>query len=280
MRYHRSSIYGQTFNGWALPAALVTLAILTSCVQLMGLHVRSSIRALSATRSGDSFRDDVRQQLFKSISLKGGCSTIETIINDQRYLYQTCSEGSIPFVTRPPLYPLPTERVDYDGVFRRSALCRGERRGLSGSFFRAPTSQMDCILSGSVPSQTVLLDNILATSLQVAQGGDVGSIVATPGRLRIEESLFLAQDLLIITGGDIEIASVVSTAREPIRVSVFSSLGEIRIAKLAGAISLLAAGRSLIEVPESALAPSYPLPPFRPVSLHGFKSLSSANGSP
>jgi hypothetical protein len=280
MRYHHSSISSQAYKGWALPAALATLALLTSCVQLMGLTVRGSIRALSATRSGDSFRDQVRQQLFESIPLKSGCSTVETIVNGQRSLYQTCSEGSTPFVTKPPHYPLPDERIDYEGIFSRFSFCRGERRGASGSVFRAPVSQTDCILGGPVPAETVLLDNILATSLQVSDGGKVATIVATPGRLQIKETLLLAHDLLIIAGGDIEIASVVSSAREPVRVSAISSLGEVRIAKLTGGISLLAAGRALLEVPESAPAPSYPLPPFRPVSLYGFKSLSSGNGAP
>jgi hypothetical protein len=61
-----------------------------------------------------------------------------------------------------------------------------------------------------------------------------------------------------------------------VRVSAISSLGEIHIGAINGDVSLLTAGRSVVQVPGSAPSTSYPLPPFRPLTLYGFRVTNDA----
>jgi len=262
--------------GWALPATLAALVLLNSCVRLLSIDTVAAIRAFSTSQMGYSLTESQRQTIFGAGHPETGCATIETLVDRQRAAYEVCGEMALPFVITPSSYRLPSGRIDYDSIFARATRCENAPRetGLTQSNY--PLLKRDCLLSRSISGNTIALENIIGASLHVLGGNDQASVMATPGALSITGELVISNDLLIITGGTIRIGAIVSAAGRPVRVSAISSLGEIHIGAINGDVSLLTAGRSVVQVPGSVPSASYPLPPFRPLTLYGFRVTNDA----
>jgi hypothetical protein len=262
--------------GWALPATLTAIVLLNSCVRLLSIDTVAAIRAFSTSQRGDSFMESQRQAIFTRIEPETGCTTIETVVDRQRATYEVCGERVLPFVITPSSYHLPSGRIDYDSIFARAARCKTATRETGLTSSNSPLFRRDCLLSSSISGETIALENIIGTSLHVLGGDDQTSLMATAGALSITGDLVISHDLLILTGGTIRIGAIVSTAGFPVRVSAISSLGEIHIGAIKGDVSLLTAGRSVVQAPGSAPSALYPLPPFRPPTLYGFRVTNDA----
>jgi hypothetical protein len=84
----------------------------------------------------------------------------------------------------------------------------------------------------------------------------------------------VSSDLLILAGGDVAIAAIRALPSTAAKVSVFSSFGSIRIGLVEGDVSLLVAGRKEVVAPQTPPTRDYPLPPFRAVSVYGFRPIN------
>jgi hypothetical protein len=264
----------QSSRGATLPVVMFGTAILLGWVRLLTLETTATGTSLSTRFQGEETRAQSRERLAHNIPLTRLCEELSVSLPSVETSYIRCSQGMVPFMTQPP-FPLPPMRVDYDEIFSRAETCAATTTNISPGASGTPKALTTCALPSMITGGATVLDNLKGDAITlVTRNGEV-SLLATPGSVTITNTLSIAHDLLIVSGGDIDIGAINNTSNVLHRVTIISSLGAITVGQAIGPLSLLAAGRSAIQVPQTVVSTSYPLPPMRTPSLRGFASRSS-----
>jgi hypothetical protein len=99
------------------------------------------------------------------------------------------------------------------------------------------------------------------------------STIASPGGISFTGVLTLQSDLVLVAGGDIEIGAISASPPQTRRVTIISALGGIRVGSVAPGVSVVAAGRTTTEVPETPQIPPFALPPQRGHEVIGIRAI-------
>jgi len=261
-------------RGWALPITLFALALILSTVRLISLESVDTLQMTHEIRRANSLQLDIVSSVLSWKTTSPLCDEVALYRDNAPSRLEVCGEPLRLFTTSPPSFSLPLKRVDYGALFSQSLPCPGRLHPTPLRNTSSPFVKDDCMVSGTLTDRLTLLENIRADSLVVAPSAPHRMVISTPGRIEILGELRVPGELLVVAGGEVQIAVIRSVAPSPTAVTILSSLGAIRVGAVAGDVALLAAGRDSIEVPATQGGSHYPLPPFRERSLYSFRTLS------
>lgn len=261
-------------RGWALPVVMFGTALIIGWARLITLETTATSLFLPIISRGEEIRAHSKERLALNNPLSRECHEISLSHDSIETSYIRCSEGAVPFRTQPP-YSLPQRVINYDALFSRAGGCSTTPTRTSRLASGVPKALFTCTLPRTIVGGLTLLDNIKADTVSLITQNSDAALMATPGSVTITGTLSISQDLLIVSGGDIDIAVIHNTAEAHHRVTVISSLGAITVGRVVGSVSLLVAGRATIQAPETSPSTTFPLPPMRNASLRGFASRSS-----
>lgn len=267
------TMHHERMRGWTLPVVMLGTALLLGWIRLLTLETSATGISLPIISQGEAVRAISKERLALNIPSSRVCEDISIRDDTIETSYTRCSEGVVPFVTQPP-FPLPLKNIDYDAIFSRATVCSTEPMTTPPSASHVPKSLTTCVLQSRIAAGTTLLDNIKAETVSLVTQKAETTLMASPGSITIMGTLSISQDVLIIGGGDIDIGVIHNTSDVSHRVTIMSSLGSISVGRVIGNLSLLVAGRSTLQTPETPQSTSYPLPPLRDPSLRGFASRS------
>jgi hypothetical protein len=256
-------------QGWIFPIALLSIVFLATLTSFMTAR---------ATGLGQRYHDGVQSSalhqafrlgLLPASALPRGCSTQSATALGLAGSWWVCTERdpsfrTIPTVATPPAPP------DFDLLLSRAETCLGQRAAVQNKRFESPTAPFTCALRDTLTSGAISLDNIAMES-PILEGSDSVPVVtiASPGYLSVSGELRSAQDLLVVVGGNIRVERIRGVGHRPIRVTLFSSRGDIEVGSVSGPLSLLAIGRSALHVPSTPFLPPFPLPRERVPTILG-----------
>ena len=261
-------------RGWALPATLCALAIMLSVMRVISLESTDTSLIASEIRSADELHKTIATTISDARPSSGRCDRVQVPHDRGELSYEVCGESFRPLSAVPASVSLPQLLVDYDSLFASASDCPSTPKPTTFRALSSPFAALDCYLTGDTRGSLTVLDNILGESIALRQTGTGPLMLATPGRIVISLELRPSHDLVVLAGGDVQITAIRSASQAPVKVTVLSSLGEISIGSVEGEISLLAAGRGELNVPRTEPSRDYPLPPLRPPSVFGFRSVS------
>lgn len=267
MRTSRSSEQ----RGWALPTTIFALAIMLSTIYALSLESIDALQIAQEPHRSEQLHAVIANTVRDPRTSTGRCENLSVAYGGRTLPYEVCRERARPFFTQPPSVSLPPQLIDYDILFSQASECPSMPTLTKLKDVASPFSPRDCTLPNSVNVSMVILDNVLGESITLGRTGSQVTTLATPGRVTVSHELQLSSDLLVVAGGAVEISSIRALPSASVRVTVISALGAIRIGLVEGDVSLLIAGRGELTAPETPAAVDYPLPPFRPISLYGFR---------
>jgi hypothetical protein len=136
--------------------------------------------------------------------------------------------------------------------------------------FTAPVAPYSCPLSGAIPDQATLAENIVGDDLaiSISRPNQIAQL-GTPGSIRITGTLRLSSNTLVIAGGSLSIATLRNDTGAPLSVTLLSAHGDITLGNTIGLISVLTVGRHKISAPSTAPAINYPFPSVRAATISG-----------
>jgi type II secretory pathway pseudopilin PulG len=261
-------------SGMTLILALVAMSIVGGLAYRVLLYASAYLEITKTFSQSLHAQQAIRSQIDTTTSPQRRCITQTLSLpsgNTQDWL--TCERGNPTFVGNHPI-SLPSERVDYDTLFADPTPCPGQTRGVSASSFTSPQSAMTCELPSELTHGITSLNNLHCNALTIQpKESNQALVIATPGSLVCEGLLSLAASTLVVAGGDIRIAAIVSTSSEPIAITLLSAHGDIVVGGTSGALSLLALGRSLLSVPPTPPSEAFILPPFTRGTITGVRPL-------
>jgi hypothetical protein len=261
-------------SGWALPITLFALAIMLSTMHVLSLESIDALQIATEPRRSERLHATIAGSLRDARAAGQRCESIVVTHNGAALSYEVCRESVVPFMTQPTSVTLPLHSIDYDPIFAQASECPS---ATSATIFRdmdSPFAPRDCLLPSALNTPFVILDNIAGEATSITTRSASNATLATPGRVHISQELIVSSDLLILAGGDVTIAAIRALPSTSAKVTILSSLGSIRIGLVEGAVSLLVAGRKELAAPDTPLTSDYPLPPFRAVSIYGFRPIN------
>lgn len=258
--------------GWALPTTIFALTIMLSTIYALSLESIDALQIAREPHRSERLHSVIANTARDPRTSNGRCENLAVLYEEKMLPYEVCRESVRPFVTKPPSVSLPPQLIDYDILFSQASECPSIPRLTRFKDMTSPFAPHDCTLPGSLSGSMVMLDNLMGESLALSKTGPQVTTLATPGRVAISHELRLSSDLLLVAGGDVEISSIRALPSASVKVTVISALGAIRIGLVEGDVSLLIAGRGELSAPGTPATVDYPLPPFRHISLYGFRS--------
>lgn len=257
-------------RGWLLPSALFALLASLASARLFHHAARSNSQILGDTRLGQRLNERLKESVASSGPIPDVCEIRDGVLLGIQRRYTVCGERSYPFTTLPPVR-LPGESMDFELLTRNSLPCSSTSswRWTSGSI--APATSTSCVSPTQHAGSLIVMKNLAGTSLQVTSSNTNTQSVVSPGFISLTGELIVSQDLLVVAGGNISLGVIRNPTERIVRVSLFSSLGDISVTRVEGDVSILAAGRKKIAVPPTTPSTQYPLPPFRPRTIRGFE---------
>ena len=262
-------------HGWALPSTICALAILLSTIHLLSFESLDALHIAAEIHRGEKLHTAVATFIRDSPPSFIRCENLPVSFEGNTLSYEVCRETVRPFLTLPASVSLPTGLVDYEALFSQASACPTRLTPALATGAASPSARNDCALPNSMEGSVTLLENIRSESTTFSEAGDQGSLrIATPGQITFLGEVRISQDLLVVAGGDINLATLRALPGSAVRVTILSSLGAIRVGAVEGNVALVIMGRSSIEAPETKSAFNFPLPPFRKPSVYSFRSKS------
>jgi len=261
-----------TQHGWVLPTTLFGIALVMGTIRLISTDSTGAAQLFGDMRLSNTTRQHVIQELASLGEPKPLCEKRTITMSETKLDYELCGERRVPFMVAPPTGRLALSRIDYDALFTSAVPCPSPPTNAAATRGDTVQASKNCPIPSTLQGGMTTLENLRGETTRVTATSEQ-SIIASPGAIAITGSLTLESDLLIVAGGDIDIASITSLSDQGHKVTIISALGAIRVAFVSPGISLIAAGRSLLEVPETTQRPPFPLPPQRRHAIIGIRAV-------
>lgn len=256
-------------HGWVLPGTLFGLALLLATVRVLSLDVSQITRLYGDIRVSESMH---QRAIWEIATLSGDlsrCKEYTFSLNGEEIAYEVCGERKAPFMTFPSTANLPITTVDYDAIFTQAVPCPTNQSSSTIRDTDAPRASKDCPSPATITGSLITIENVIGESTRITSNSSKAAMLGSPGAIVLAGALIVETDLLIVAGGDISLSSITSSSSETRKVTIISALGTIRVGYVAPEISVMAAGRGVIEVPETPQMPPFPLPPQREYGILG-----------
>jgi hypothetical protein len=256
-------------HGWVLPSTLFGLALLLATVRVLSLDVSQITRLYGEIRVSESMHQRAVGGVASLTGDLSQCKEYTFSLNGEEIAYEVCGEREAPFMVFPPTANLPIPTVDYDAIFTQAVPCPTTPTSSASRDTDAPRASKDCPSPPTVTGSLITVENVIGESTRITSNSSKAAILASPGAIVLAGALIVETDLLIVAGGDISLSSITTSSSETRKVTIISALGAIRVGYVAPEISVMAAGRGVIEVPETKQMPPFPLPPQREYGVLG-----------
>ena len=256
-------------RGWVLPSTLFGLALLLATVRLLSLDASQITRLYGDIRLSESIHQAAVAEISPLTGALSRCQEVTFSFNGEENAYEVCGERKAPFMVFPSTANLPITTVDYDAIFTQAVPCPTTPNSSTIRDTDAPRASKDCPSPASITGSLITVENIIGESPRITSNSPKASMLASPGSILFTGALTLETDLVIVAGGEISLSSMTNASSQTRRVTIISALGAIRVGYVAPGISVMAAGRGGIEVPETPQLPPFPLPPQRQYGILG-----------
>ena len=261
-------------HGWVLPTTLFGITVVMGTIRLISLDSTGVAQLFGDMRLSHTTRQHVMQELASIGEPKPLCENRTITMSETKLDYEICGERRVPFMVAPPTGQLSISRIDYDALFTSAAPCPSTPTNAAATRGDTVQASKNCAMPPTVKGGIITVQNLRGETTRVTATSGQSSI-ASPGAITITGSLILESDLLIVAGGDVDIASITSLSNQGNKVTIISALGVVRVGIVSPGISLIASGRSVLEVPETIQRPPFPLPPQR---RHGIVGIRAVGG--
>jgi hypothetical protein len=266
-------LVGNGQNGWVLPTTLFGITLIMGTIRLLSLDATGVTRMYGDIRLSNTMRQHVMREVASMGEPKPLCETRTMNVDETKFDYEICGERRVPFMVAPPTGQLPMTRIDYDSLFMNALPCPSTPTNGIDARGNAVKASKDCPISSTLKGGVITVENLRGETTRVTATAAQPSIIASPGAITITGSLILESDLVLVAGGDIDIASITSLSDQGRKVTIISALGAIRVGSVSPGISLVAAGRSVLEVPETEQRSPFPMPPQRRHAIVGIRAV-------
>lgn len=256
-------------HGWVLPGTLFGLALLLAAVRLLSLDLSQITRLYGDIRLSESMHQRAVAEVASLTGDLSRCRESTLPFNGGEIAYEVCGERKVPFMVFPSTANLPITTVDYDALFTQALPCPTTPTSSASRDTNSPRASKDCPSPPTVTGSFITVENITGESTRITANSAKASMLASPGAIVLAGALTVETDLIIVAGGDISLSSITTSSSETRKVTIISALGAIRLGYVAPEISVMAAGRGIIEVPETKQMPPFPLPPQREYGILG-----------
>lgn len=254
-------------RGSALFALLLSLIVLGGLVHGLTTYGTHYAKLAAMYQAGVISRELVRSGLDIVRSTRREC--VESRVHSGDHTYRTvvtCTVGEQPFRFEPP-GQIFSGRPDYGALFAEAIPCPTALQPETTKNFTSPRSPERCVVP-LITASVTMSHNIQVEGIEL-QGQVTGARIATPGELLVKNTLSTDVDVLIVTGGTINIPAIVSGSKALVRVTLLSAHGDIEVRAVSPNVSLLSIGRRLIAVPPTAASTGHPLPPVTSAGISG-----------
>ena len=258
-------------RGWVLPTTLLGIALVMGTIRMLSLDATGVTRVYSDILQSNTARQHVIRELASIGEPKPLCEKRTITFGETELDYEVCGERRSPFMVAPPSGQLPITRIDYDALFTNALPCPATPTNATATRGDTVKASKDCPIPSTLKGGIITLDNLRGETTRVTATSHQASIIASPGSIAIAGSLTIESDTVIVAGGDVDISSITTPSGRSCKVSIISALGGVRIGFTSPGISLLVAGRSVLEVPETAQSPPFPMPPQRKHGIVGIR---------
>lgn len=265
-------------RGWTLPTTLFCLALLLSSVHLITFESVDARRMIAERTTGRRLHQDAVSAVQAHLSKGQRCRDISVSNGSSPASYEVCGEELRPFNSVPSMKIDPTVLIDYDVIFSSAVSCPVAPVPATSTQTTAPRARNDCLLPTTLRAGAVVLENIRGENLTISPPSGTSALLASPGSTTVLGELTITANLLVLSGGDVEIGGIRGASPSSITVTIISSLGSIHVGKTHGPVSLVVAGRSTFEVPETPQPQSFPMPPLRTRSIRSFRAVTRDAG--
>ena len=266
-------LLGNEQNGWVLPTTLFGITLIMGTIRLLSLDATGVTRMYGDIRLSNTMREHVMREVASMGEPKPLCKTTTMNVDETTFDYEICGERRVPYMVAPPTGQLPLSRIDYDALFTSAVPCPSTPTNATATRGDTVQASKNCAIPSTLQGGIVTLENLRGETTRVTVTSPQPSLIASPGAITITGSLTLESDLVLVAGGDIDIASITSLSDQGRKVTIISALGAIRVGSVSPGISLVAAGRSVLEVPETTQRPPFPLPPQRRHGIVGIRAI-------
>lgn len=260
-------------QGWVLPTTLFGLTIILSTIRLLAVDQTAVTQIFGDIRRAHALRQHGVSDLLASGEPKPLCEQRSVTFAEETLTYEVCGERRVPLMIVPSQGELPISRIDYDAMFALATRCPSTPTNAANPLGATPTASKNCVVPPALTGGIITLENILGEATTVLPRSAQTSIIASPGRIVLTDLLMLESDLVIVAGGDIEIGGIAAPTAQTRKATIISALGGIRVGSVAPGVSVIAAGRATIEVPETPQHPPFPLPPLRGHEIIGIRAV-------
>lgn len=261
-------------HGWVLPTTLFGITLIMGTIRLLSLDATGVTRTYGDIRLANTLRQHVIREVASSGEPKPLCESRGIRVEETKLDYEICGERRVPYMMAPPTGQLPLSRIDYDALFTSAVPCPSTPTNATATRGDTVQASRNCPIPSTLKRGMITLENLRGETTRVTATSEQ-SLIASPGAISITGSLTLESDLIIVAGGDVDIASITSLSKQAHKVTIISALGAVRVGFVSPGISLIAAGRSVLEVPETVQRPPFPLPPQR---RHGIVGIRAVGG--
>ena len=256
-------------RGWVLPSTLFGLALLLASVRLLSLDASQITRLYGDIRLSESIHQGAVAEISSLTGALTRCQEVTFSFNGEENAYEVCGERKAPFMVFPSTANLPITTVDYDAIFTQAVPCPTTPNSSTIRDTDTPRASKDCPSPPGITGGLTTVENIIGESTRITSNSPKASMLASPGSIRFTGALTLETDLVIVAGGEISLSSMTNASSQTRRVTIISAVGAIRVGYVAPGISVMAAGRGAIEVPETPQMAPFPLPPQRQYGVLG-----------
>lgn len=261
-------------HGWVLPTTLFGITLMMGTIRLLSLDAPGVTRTYGDIRLANTIRQHVIREVGSSGEPKPLCETRSMRVEGTKLEYEICGERRAPLMVAPPTGQLHLTRIDYDALFTAAVSCPSTLTNANATRGDGVLASKNCSIPSILHGGIITLENLRGETARVTATSE-RPIIATPGAISITGSLILEGDLVIVAGGDVDITSITSLSEHAPKVTILSALGAIHVGFVSPEISLTAAGRSVLKVPQTVQRPPIPLPPQR---RHGIVGIRAVEG--
>jgi hypothetical protein len=260
-------------QGWVLPATLFGLALILATIRLLAVDQTGVSQIFGDIRRAHTLRQLGDREILSAKEPRPLCERRAFRFEEQTLTYEICGESRVPWMIAPSSAELPISRIDYDAIFTLATPCSSTPVNAPNTFGTTPIASKNCVVPATLNGGIISVENIRGEATHVLARSAQTSIIASPGQISVTGTLTLESDLMVVAGGDIAIGTITTTPSQTRKVTIISALGGIRVGSVGSGVSVIAAGRSTIEIPENPYSPPFPIPPRRGHEIIGIRAV-------
>jgi hypothetical protein len=260
-------------HGWILPTTLFGITLIVGTIRLLCVDTTGVSRIYGDIRQSQTSRQQALREILSTADPKPRCEKRTITVEETKLDYEVCGERRIPFMIVPPTGQLPLTRLDYDALFTTAVPCPSAKTNNAAAISDKVQASQDCAIPPLLQGELITLENLRGETTRVIARTAQASVMASPGEIAIAETLTLESDLVVVAGGDVEISSITTPSERSHKVTIISALGAVRVGFVSPGISVIAVGRSTLEVPETPQSAPFPMPPQRRHGIVGIRSI-------